>query len=55
MRVAVCSSQSYDRHYLLEANQDTGHDMVFLILTYVRKPGICWLAFLQYVYSLMML
>ena len=29
MRVAVCSSQSYDRHYLLEANQDTGHDLVF--------------------------
>lgn len=29
MRVAVCSSQSYDRQYFLEANQDTGHDLVF--------------------------
>lgn len=29
MRVAVCSSQSYDRHYFLEANHDNGHDLVF--------------------------
>lgn len=29
MRVAVCSAQSYDRQFLLEANQGAGHDLVF--------------------------
>ena len=29
MRVAVCSAQPYDRQFLLEANRDIGHDLVF--------------------------
>jgi len=29
MRVAVCSAQSYDRKFLLEANRELGHDLVF--------------------------
>ena len=29
MRVAICSSQSYDRQYFLAANQGIGHDLVF--------------------------
>ena len=29
MRVAVCSTQSYDRQFLLAANRDIGHDIVF--------------------------
>ncbi len=29
MRIAVCSAQSYDRQYLLTANQDIGHNIVF--------------------------
>ncbi len=29
MRIAVCSAQSYDRQYLLTANKDIGHEIVF--------------------------
>src|SRR5690242_3401027 len=29
MKVAVCSTQSYDRKFLLEANAHTGHELVF--------------------------
>ena len=29
MRVAVCSTQSYDRQFLLAANHDAGHELVF--------------------------
>ena len=29
MRIAVCSTQSYDRQFLLAANRDVGHELVF--------------------------
>lgn len=29
MKVAVCSAQSYDRQFLLAANRDIGHELVF--------------------------
>src|SRR5690348_14663520 len=29
MKVAVCSAQSYDRQFLLEANAHIGHELVF--------------------------
>ncbi|MBA2659378.1 MAG: 2-hydroxyacid dehydrogenase [Nitrosospira sp.] len=29
MKVAVCSTQSYDRQFLLAANRDIGHELVF--------------------------
>ncbi len=29
MRIAVCSAQSYDRQFLLAANRDIGHELVF--------------------------
>ena len=29
MKIAVCSAQSYDRQFLLAANRDTGHELIF--------------------------
>jgi len=29
MKVAICSAQSYDRQFLLAANRDAGHELVF--------------------------
>jgi len=29
VKVAICSAQSYDRQFLLAANQDAGHELVF--------------------------
>ena len=29
MKVAVCSAQSYDRQFLLDANRDIGHELIF--------------------------
>ena len=29
MKVAVCSAQSYDRQFLLAANRELGHELVF--------------------------
>ena len=29
MKVAVCSAQPYDRQFLLAANSDAGHELVF--------------------------
>ena len=29
MKVAVCSTQSYDRQFLSKANHEAGHELVF--------------------------
>ncbi|HEY6044300.1 MAG TPA: NAD(P)-dependent oxidoreductase, partial [Nitrosospira sp.] len=29
MKVAICSAQSYDRQFLMSANRDAGHELVF--------------------------
>lgn len=49
MRVAICSTQSYDRQFLLEANHVAGHELVFFDLRLCEEtrqmvagfPAVC--------------